>query len=225
MRLRATVRVRNDKMLSARERLGLSQRALAELAGVPTTVVGALESMRYHWLGRAAYERARAVAVELGIAPEDVLPLELEGKNACLDAVRLVDASPNALGTASMNNPRLIAMAPDDVLAAKEDTAIFLSRAEAAFLHRPRMYGCRRHEVRDWKCKDCCITDKNVAARNRILAIEWDVLRRLFGIGRDEQTLEEAGRDLKLSRERIRQMRVSALNHAASCLRTEGSDK
>jgi len=47
VRVRATLRLRNDHIIAARERLGLSQFKAAELAGVPHADLCKLEAMRY----------------------------------------------------------------------------------------------------------------------------------------------------------------------------------
>lgn len=77
MRLRATVRIRNNALLLAREKKGLCQRALAELAGVPMTTVARLEKLDYS--GRYDMAYAEKISVVLGISIDEVFPTELEG--------------------------------------------------------------------------------------------------------------------------------------------------
>lgn len=77
IRLRATMTLRNDKMLAARERLGLSQKALATLSCTPLSTICDMERLRY--TGFQTWERARRVADVLELRPEDVVPPSMLG--------------------------------------------------------------------------------------------------------------------------------------------------
>jgi RNA polymerase sigma factor (sigma-70 family) len=80
VRLRATVRLRNEEMLAARARLGLTQKALADAANVPITVVCALEALQFDACRPTNLARyVRRVAGILEISPECVMPPELVG--------------------------------------------------------------------------------------------------------------------------------------------------
>lgn len=81
MKIRATVKLRNDAMISARERLGLSQREVAEKANVQVRHVCMLECLDFSEITR---ERAEDVcvkiAVVLGIDTDEVVSFELLDK-------------------------------------------------------------------------------------------------------------------------------------------------
>ena len=82
MRLQATIRVRNDHMIAARKRLGFSQKALAEVAGVSIYTVHALEQLDYTSPQNIneLSQRATLVAGVLEIPTDQVLPPEYIGK-------------------------------------------------------------------------------------------------------------------------------------------------
>lgn len=96
VRVRAELRLRNDNIITARKNLGLSQKKLANAAGVPFFVVTRLEHLDYH--GRIG-EHANTLAEFLDLPLEIVMPPELEGKTIPstivvmteLDAGKLLD--------------------------------------------------------------------------------------------------------------------------------------
>ena len=77
MRIRATVTLRNDKMLSARENKGFSQIELADMVGLGVHIIGQLERLQFPKTYR--YEDALLIAAELEIPVESVLPKEMVG--------------------------------------------------------------------------------------------------------------------------------------------------
>jgi RNA polymerase sigma factor (sigma-70 family) len=77
MRLRATLKLRNDKMLNARESLGMNQTELAHAAGVTLFTVAAFEALNFAI--KDAEDKAVQVAVVLGLPVDDVLPEGLAG--------------------------------------------------------------------------------------------------------------------------------------------------
>jgi len=77
MRLRATIQVRNDHMLKARERLGLTQADVAGIAGVSISLIGCLERLQFPSTYR--YEEALLIADALHVPVESVLPEEMVG--------------------------------------------------------------------------------------------------------------------------------------------------
>jgi RNA polymerase sigma factor (sigma-70 family) len=79
MRLRATLKIRNDRMVSARERLGLSQTKLAEAAAASLHCVIELESLDYS-RKKGLFEISLQIATVLGVPLEHVLPDGVEGK-------------------------------------------------------------------------------------------------------------------------------------------------
>jgi len=77
MLVRATLTLRNERVLSARKKLGLSQAALAEIADVNTGQVAAVECMRF---SEVSEQKIVRIAGALDLMPEDVVPPELAGK-------------------------------------------------------------------------------------------------------------------------------------------------
>ena len=77
MKVRALVRLRNAKMLSARDELGISQRELASLAEVPYVSVQRLEALNFSVKNDLEY--APKIASFLCLSTEDVLPASARG--------------------------------------------------------------------------------------------------------------------------------------------------
>lgn len=78
MKLRATLTIRNEAMIAARERLGFSQATVAELADCGTGIIGQLESLNFKH--RDIQQIADRVALVLELDPEQVLPQEMAGE-------------------------------------------------------------------------------------------------------------------------------------------------
>lgn len=135
MRLRASLRLRNDVMLAARARLGLTQAEAAWLACIPVQYYRALESLRYaDYKLRTMRSAARSAADALGLALEDVMPEELEGVSLESDRSETVVVSPgNLLAMVEQHGARMLACAPKD----SDDLAF----AEAAHEMADDVYG------------------------------------------------------------------------------------
>jgi RNA polymerase sigma factor (sigma-70 family) len=92
MRLRATLKLRNEAMLAARERFGLTQKALSELSDVGLAEIGQMERLDYR-MPRCA-EKASRVAGVLELDVEQVVPEQYASKRLWADihVVREIDA-------------------------------------------------------------------------------------------------------------------------------------
>lgn len=95
MRLRATLRVRNEVMLAARGRRGWSQASLARAAGVTLDAVWRLEALDYR--RRHVDVEACAVATALVLPVDAVLPEGLAGQRTWEDAHAVVEMDPSRL--------------------------------------------------------------------------------------------------------------------------------
>jgi RNA polymerase sigma factor (sigma-70 family) len=84
-------------MLAARERLGLTQAQVAELADVQTTVIGALEALRFADVPKDGRQRAERVAGVLELCVDDIMPADLEGRSIQTVHVRRFEAPTAAL--------------------------------------------------------------------------------------------------------------------------------
>jgi RNA polymerase sigma factor (sigma-70 family) len=77
MKLRATIQIRNEHMISARQEKGLTQLELASLSGVSCNLISCLERLQYPTKYRA--EDILLIADVLGILPDEVMPEQLTG--------------------------------------------------------------------------------------------------------------------------------------------------
>jgi len=77
MRLRATVQLRNEYMLSARKKKGLTQADVTSLAGVSQEFISILERLNFPAVYH--YEKVLLIADVLEIKPEQVMPEKMAG--------------------------------------------------------------------------------------------------------------------------------------------------
>lgn len=85
MRVRATLALRNAVMIERRKKYGLSQKVLAELAGVPLQFITNIEKLDFSGFdGEHTHmtleQRLTAVAGVLEVKPEEIVPEEVRGK-------------------------------------------------------------------------------------------------------------------------------------------------
>ncbi len=119
LKIQATLRLRNARMIEARQRLGISQKELAEDASVPLHNVGAFESLQYKKIKGEIHEKARRVSMSLRISVEHVLPPNMEGHSIDSTIIKNFDVDPGRM-IDSESVKRLMLPSPDDVME-KED--------------------------------------------------------------------------------------------------------
>lgn len=196
MRVRAKLTLRNDKLISARERLGLTQIHLAELADVPIQFVSQLESLNYSAWDAAVSEdeddpwrhcanktrtveldqRARRVADALELDVQDVLPADLRGHKIESTVSRVAD----------VNAQRLLQV-----------------RSQTVPLQIEEVDNC---ELRSEARKRIQKVLKTLSYRER------EIIKLRYGIGDGETyTLEEVGHIFGVTRDRIRQIEAKAV--------------
>ena len=119
MKIRATLNLRNEKMIAAREKTGLTQAQAAELAGVNLSFYTELERLDYSKLNlkfkgsqRNITQRIESVAMALTLDAEDVAPEELRGTKIEVSHRRIAEMDNTAL--ISLNEMKQIA-SPIDV--------------------------------------------------------------------------------------------------------------
>ena len=95
MRLRATLLLRNEAMIAARERLGLSQSALGKRANVPIGFIMRCEKLDYP--KRAYEEKVIVLATFLKISVDDIVPTELVGETIRNRYIQKIQISPEHL--------------------------------------------------------------------------------------------------------------------------------
>lgn len=116
MRLRATLRIRNDEMIAARERLGLNQKEAAEQAGVPMYFLYSCEKLDYIAAKYNCQENVLRIASFLGLDPEVIMPEELQGVSiqSCFTATANVENKVLREGIQQQFRARNLLPAPDE---------------------------------------------------------------------------------------------------------------
>lgn len=134
MRIRATLRLRNEHMLAARKTLSLSQSRAAAFCFMPLKNYRDLELFQYDHPKVAVF--ARNVADLLGIPVEQVLPSELAGTSIESTVTRFTDMEPGQLSALSCQAQKALP-APDAEMDA-EEIKIAISRVLDTLTFRER---------------------------------------------------------------------------------------
>ncbi len=79
MEIRATIKLRNNKMVQARKKLGLSQMGLSLLTGVHIASIGSLELLRFP--GKLSEDKIEYLCDALDLDRDDVYPESLRGES------------------------------------------------------------------------------------------------------------------------------------------------
>jgi RNA polymerase sigma factor (sigma-70 family) len=95
MRIRATLRLRNDHMIAARKALGLTQIQTAKICDVSLPVYAQIEAMVYKHPDAA--QIADRIAGALNLEPREVAPPELLGTSVPTTFVRIAEMAPENL--------------------------------------------------------------------------------------------------------------------------------
>ena len=96
MRTQAIMRLKNDHIVKARQRLGLTQKKLAEIAGISIVNVNELENLKTKRY-KSSYSSVLKISCVLGIPPDEVLPPELAGKEIQTKFEQVKDIEVDAL--------------------------------------------------------------------------------------------------------------------------------
>lgn len=110
MKVRATLHLRNDAMLAARERLRLTQEQAATAAGISTSAYGDLERMQFHAPLPTLLRAVERVALALDLRPDEVMPPEAAGTRAVVRHVRRIEADVLSLSLGSGDFTRQAAL-------------------------------------------------------------------------------------------------------------------
>lgn len=126
--LRATMRLRNNRLLTLREQLGLSQAAFAEYAGVSLRHVQAIEAFNtgcYEVRMDLLVPTIERIAARCGIHPDTLAPPGLFEQITCttIDRELGLDMLPELVGEMPLALPD-----PDRVILAHEIVARYLPR-------------------------------------------------------------------------------------------------
>ena len=122
MRVRATTKLQNDKMIATREKLGLSQIEISKIVGINATSYARYERLQYpSKRTRRNVEVASEIAEVLGIELNDVFPEGADGLKIPKNIIRVADIEmSNMLEYRANQQKRLVCEVGDDL----EDEAI-----------------------------------------------------------------------------------------------------
>ena len=120
MRLRATTKIRNDHMVLAREKMGLSQIDFAKSFGIPLTTLTRLEALDYP--KRIPQHIIDTISGILELSTEQVVPQELIGIKVQTHFVQKAEIESHLLlDIVDRQRTRLIEKAPDQLLLETEE--------------------------------------------------------------------------------------------------------
>ena len=181
MDIRATVKLRNDAMISARERLGLNQHKAAEAAGVSMGTWIALEKLDFsHYSVAYLEEVSFKVAVFLTVPVEEVLPEELIGSNLGKPISQTRQVDPQILlETVGRRDKHCILPDPADECE-QEEKEKAIQKALKTLSHREREVINLRFGLADgvtYTLEECGRIFR--VGKERILWIEVKALRKL----------------------------------------------
>lgn len=179
-----TVRVKNNRLLERRRRLGLTQKEVSLAADVPFDQYAGLETLRR----RPVDDRGRWMPLAISLAgfydvpPEELFP----------DAVLAIDKPVSVLALSGEALQEL----------ASGSMARFVAEDHASRLPAGPESSVEREELK-----------RHVAvALGRLSKREAGVLRARFGIGQVEETLEELAAGMGVGGDRVRQIETKALS-------------
>jgi DNA-binding XRE family transcriptional regulator len=173
MRLRATVKIRNDLMIVARKEKGFSQRALADELSIPYHAVVGIERLDFSF--SFALKHGRAIAEFLGLDIEDIVPSELVGERLPTDVEKKAYCEAGKLAQAIEDRNML--PSPDDVIEA-EDTRHQIRDAVNKLPEKRRLVLNKRLDGERW----FDIAESLKLSKVRVMQIGADAERQLYGI-------------------------------------------
>ena len=173
MRVRATLRLRNDHMITARQELGLNQKQLSVAAEVALADIGFFESFQY---GRiyCVNEKARRIAAFLHMDVD--LILEPGSEDVVVDSTRVAVAEVNI---AELPAPATMQFLPQEAAEASERDAALMEVIESLPFREREITRMRYGLSGQWPhtLDECAEVFK--ISRGRVQQIERQVLGRL----------------------------------------------
>jgi len=118
MEIRATLRLRNNKLIEARKDRGLSQIELADLIAAPIRHIAALEGLQFQDFLEAT---AHKICAELELPIDDVFPHELKGTSISSTSHRVANIEDNRLLLSARYKERMQLPSPDEAILATDD--------------------------------------------------------------------------------------------------------
>ena len=115
MRIRATVTLKNEAMIAARERLSLTQKQVADRACVGQAYISCLECLKYP--ATLQYDRVLSIADVLGLDIDEIFPEKMKGWRGQTNFHTTTEISCEKLmDAAQRRNDRYILPDPSDTI-------------------------------------------------------------------------------------------------------------
>lgn len=177
VKVRASLRLRNDTMIAARDRLHLAQLDVDRVAGVPIGTCAAFEKFHFRDGTKSSISlanRISAVAGVLEMAEEDVAPVELRGHVLESDHERRFAAQPISLLEAAKTEQLLL---DDSTL--EVDERLDAESAREALLSAMKTLSYREREILKLRFG---LTDGNVYTVSEVAHIFKVTKGRIFQV-------------------------------------------
>ena len=142
MRVRATLKLRNEVAIAAREKLGMTQHQVADASGTSQSAVSAIECLRF---AGVCAKNVSQIATFLGIDPDELVPIHLRGENL-LNEQKIVREIPDTV-LIGMREPILIE--DKDAPLQAEEIKIAIHQAIDKLTFREREILKLRHGIPD----------------------------------------------------------------------------
>ena len=180
MKIRATLKLRNDAMIAARETRGWSQKKLSEESGVDFLRVIAIEKLDFTHPN--VVNDAEIIATTIGVDKDEILSEGSVGKMIENQHIRVVEPEMVHL---LINSPSRILPAPDEDASMSEmKEVVTKSLDQLSYREREILklrFGLGENEGMTYTLEECARIFR--VTRERIRGVESAALRKLHKIG------------------------------------------
>jgi len=207
MKLRATTKIRNHKLLEAREKLGLNQTDAAELCGVPKTTFMKLEKLEFP--KRFNDEMVCKISAALNINTDDIMVPDMAGLEVQNTSIKVKEVPCDRILEYKTKQTERLLMMPEDSIE-KQDEIELIKKYMEHLTYREREVIKLRYGIGE----EMAYSLEEIArifkvGRERVSQIEMKALRKIrrthekqkgFGINKvTKEDVENLSRDMGMS--------------------------